>query len=145
VLQAGDERQLGRLPQLVARLGPGREIRQPVQQHVRVGLHPDRVGLPGRLGRASHQRHLARPSPAVAQRVQAAVGRDLVQPGAERGAALEADQAAPGREQGLLQHVLSVLHRAENLVAVQQELAPVGVGELAERLLVADPGPGQRA
>jgi hypothetical protein len=54
-------------------------------------------------------------------------------------------QAAPGREQGLLQHVLSVLHRAEDLVAVQQELAPVGVGELAERLLVAGPGTGERA
>src|SRR5438552_16418714 len=43
----------------------------------------------------------------------------------------------PGRQQRLLQHVLSVLHRAEDPIAVELKLAPVGVGELAKRLLVA--------
>ena len=33
--------------------------------------------------------------------------------------------------------VLGVLHRAEDPVAVQLQLAPVGVGELAKRLLVS--------
>src|SRR5260370_446482 len=87
----------------------------------------------------------ARAAAAGAQRVQAAVCRDLVQPGARRRAALEAGEPAPRGQQGLLQHVLSVLSRAEDLVAVQQELAPVGVGELAERLLVARLRAGQRA
>src|SRR6266851_3268831 len=82
---------------------------------------------------------------AVAQRVQAAVDGDLVQPGAQRGPALEVAQAAPGRQQGVLQRVLSVLYRAEDLVGEPKKLGPVGVGELAERLLVARLGAGERA
>jgi len=38
------------------------------------------------------------------------------------------------------EHVLSVLHRSEQAVAVQLQLAPVGLGEPAERLLVAAGG-----
>jgi hypothetical protein len=36
-----------------------------------------------------------------------------------------------------LHHVLGVVHRAEGAVALQLQLAPVGFGELAKRLLVA--------
>jgi hypothetical protein len=43
----------------------------------------------------------------------------------------------PGRQQRLLQHVLSVLHRAEDPIAVDLELVPVRVGEFAKGLLVA--------
>ena len=79
----------------------------------------------------------------VAQRVQAPVSGDLVQPGAHGGPFLEPVKPAPGRQQGFLQHVLGVLDRAEDPVAVQLQLAPVGLGELAERLPVASPGTGQ--
>ena len=67
----------------------------------------------------------------VAQRVQAAVGRDRVQPGAQRRASLELLEPAPGRQQRLLEQVLGVLQRAEDPVAVELELAPVGLGQLA--------------
>ncbi len=145
VLQGGDERQLDGLLGVVAGFRPGRGVGQAVEQHVGVGLDPDRVGHAGGLGRLGHHRHLPRAAAAVAQRVQAAVDRDAVQPGAHRGPALESGQAAPGRQQGLLQHVLGVGYRAEDLVAVRQQLAPVGVGELTECLLIARPCPGERA
>jgi hypothetical protein len=73
------------------------------------------------------------------QRVQAAVGRDPVEPGAHGGPALERLEVPPGREQRLLHHVLGVLQRTEDAVAVQLQLAPAEFGELAKRLLV--PGP----
>jgi len=59
VLQGGDERQLDRLLGVVAGLRPGRGVGYPVEQHVGVGLDPDRGSEPGRLGRLGHQRHLA--------------------------------------------------------------------------------------
>jgi hypothetical protein len=46
-------------------------------------------------------------------------------------------QAAPGRQQGLLQRVLGVLGGPEDPVAVQPQFALVGADELAERMLVA--------
>ena len=46
-------------------------------------------------------------------------------------------KSAPRGEQRLLEQVLGVLRRADDPVDVQLELAPVGVGQLAERLLVA--------
>ena len=45
--------------------------------------------------------------------------------------------------QRLLQRVLSVLHRAEDPIAVELKLASVGVGQLAERLLLALHSPRQ--
>ena len=101
---------------------------------------PARSARPGASARAARTRPaaaLARPAAAVAQRVQAAVGGDPVQPGAQRRAPSKLLEPAPGGEQRLLQQVLGVLHRAEHAVAVQLELAPVGVGELAKRVLVA--------
>ncbi len=82
--------------------------------------------------------------PGVGQRVQAAIGRDAVEPGAHGCSLLELLKPAPGRQQGFLEHVFCVLHRAEDPVAVQLQLAPVGVGELAERLPVSRTGAGQR-
>jgi hypothetical protein len=46
--------------------------------------------------------HGLRAAVALAQRVEAAVGGDRVQPGAQRGAALELLQAPPGRQRRLL-------------------------------------------
>ncbi len=80
----------------------------------------------------------------VTQGIQAAIGRDAVQPGAHRGTLLEPVKPPPGRQQGLLEHVFRVLHRAEDPVAVQLQLAPVRVGEFPERIPVARPGPGER-
>ena len=115
----------------------------PLEQHVGVGLEPDRLGAAGGLGRLDHRGHLARSAGAGAQRVQAAVGRDAVEPGAQRGSPLEAVESAPGSQERLLQQVLGVLQRADDPVAVHLQLAPVGVGELAKRVLVARPGTGE--
>jgi len=73
-------------------------------------------------GRDIDRQHAGRPS---AQRVQAGVGRDAVQPCSKRRPALELVALAPGAQQGLLHQVLGVLHRAEHPVAVQLKLAPV--------------------
>src|SRR5919202_3209808 len=82
-------------------------------------------------------------STAVAQHVQTAVGSDPIQPGAQRRALLERLQCTPRGEQCLLYCVLGVLHLAEDPVAVQLQLAPVGVRERGERLLVARTGTHQ--
>ena len=42
-LDGGDERQRDRLAGLVTGLGPGRLIREPLQQHVRIGLQPQHL------------------------------------------------------------------------------------------------------
>jgi hypothetical protein len=78
--------------------------------------------------------------PAAPQRVQAGVGGDLVQPGPEPGAALEAPAPPPGAQEGLLDQVLGLLERAEHPVAVDVQLAAVAPDQLGERRLV--PGPG---
>ena len=141
-LQPGDERQ--RRPPPASRSAPRDPARRRAGPRAgRRGRAPARAARPGGWARAEPRkarRAHAGPAAAVAQRVQAPVGRDPVQPGAQRRAVLEAVKPAPGRQQRLLDHVLGVLHRAENPVAVQLQLAPVGVGELAERLLVARPG-----
>ena len=62
-------------------------------------------------------------------RVQARVGRDPVEPGAQRAAALEPRQAAPRAQQRLLQRVLGVVERAEHPVAVRVQLAAMRLDE----------------
>ncbi len=139
-LEPGDEGQAHGLPGLVAGVGAVGAVGQALEQRVGVGLQPDRLAPARRLrlGRAAGGRHV-RPAGVVAQRVEAAVGGDPVQPGAQRGAALEARQPAPGGQQRLLDEVLGVLHRAEDPVAVHLQLAPVRVGQGPEGLLVARP------
>ena len=122
--------------------GPGSLLARPFQQGVRAGLQPGHLAVPGRLGRLERGDRRRRPPPGLAPCVQAAVGGDPVQPGPQRGPAFETGQAAPGREQGLLHHVLGILNRAEHPVAVNLQLAPVWLGELAEGLPIAGPGPG---
>src|SRR3712207_8932066 len=53
------------------------------------------------------------------------VGRDPVQPGAQRRTALEIGQPAPGPHHRLLHGVLRVEGRAEHAVAVPDQLAAV--------------------
>ena len=146
-LQAGDEGEADRLLGLVAGVGPLCPVGQPLEQGVGIGLEPDRLAAPGRLrrpGRAARRVHVLGPPALVAERVEAAVGGDPVEPGAQRGAPLEPGEPAPGREQRLLDHVLGVLERAEDSVAVQLQLAAVRIGEGAEGLLVAVSGALQR-
>jgi hypothetical protein len=86
----------------------------------------------------------ARPAGVGPQGVEAPVGGDLVQPGADRRAPLEPGQAAPGRQQRLLQDVLGVLHRTEDAVAVHPKLVAVRLGQRPERLAVAGARPRQQ-
>src|SRR6185437_6390875 len=104
---------------------------------------PAGIAASGGLGQRDLRgagRLLPRPAGTVPQCVQAPVGGDPVQPGTQRGTALEPGQAAPGGQQGFLQQILGVLDRAEDAVAVHLKLAPVGLDQLAERLPVARAG-----
>jgi hypothetical protein len=75
-LQPRDERERDRLLGLIARVGPGRAVGDPFEHQVRVGLEPERLGDPRRRGQVGPR--LDRAAAGVAQRVQAAVGRDPV-------------------------------------------------------------------
>ena len=89
--------------------------------------------------------HPAQATPLVPQRVPAAICRDAVKPDLQRGLPVEALQPEPGGQQGLLEKILGILNRAEHAIAMQLELPPVGVAELAERPLVSRPGAGERS
>ena len=52
-------------------------------------------------------------------------------------------KSAPGREERLLDEVLGVLRRAHDPVAVQLQIMPVGVGQLAEGIVAAGTRTGQ--
>jgi hypothetical protein len=137
VLEGDYECELDRLPALVARSRPGRAIRDVLEQRVGVGLEPERLDPLCRLRRVNHGWCLLGAARPGTQRIQAAVGRDPVKPVAHGRAALELREAPPSGQQRLLDHVLCVLHRAEDPIAVHLQLAPQGLGELAKRLLVA--------
>ena len=82
------------------------------------------LGAPSPVGSGRR----ARPSRAD----QARVRRDPVEPGAQRGPALEAVVRPPRAQVRLLHEVLGVVDRSEHPVAVREQLAPVGVGQLRE-------------
>src|SRR4051794_40646220 len=108
------------------------------------GLFPRGVRAPvaGGLGRRGHGRYLLWAARSVAQRVQAPVRGDPVEPRAHRGSVLEGLEPPPSRQQRLLNEVLGVLNGAEDPVAVDLQLPPVGIGELSKRILVTRPGHG---
>ena len=64
---------------------------------------------------------------AAAQRVEADVGGDAVEPGPQRGAALETVERLPGPYERLLHGVVGVEGRAEHAVAVAGQLTAVGL------------------
>ena len=140
MLQAGRERKPEGFPGLVARLGSWTAIRDPFKHCVWVRVEPHLLGQPCGPGWLGHRRYLLRAAPPVAERVQATIGRDPVQPGAERGSLLEAAQAPPGREQRLLHDVLGILQGPKKSVAVQMKLSSVGLDQLPKCGLVARSG-----
>ena len=104
-------------------------------------LEPDDPAEPGRLGRlnSGNVPLLGRAPAGRAARVEAPGRGDPVQPGAERGPALEPAKALPGRQHRVLQGVLGVLQGPEHPVAVHLQLPAVRLGQLTK--CVAVPGP----
>jgi hypothetical protein len=142
VLQGGDQREPRALPGHHDRGRIARAAQAATRQE-RVGnrLQPRHVGqrvaerrIRVRPGRAQPSRQ--RPPAAVLDRPQAGVGGDAVQPGPQRRAALEPVPRPPGAQQGLLQHVLGVVHRPEHPVAVREQFRPERVCQAGEFLAV---------
>ena len=101
--------------------------RQLVQQLVGIGLQPQDL--------ARHRRPRA-----LVEGVQAGVGRDLVQPGPERGPAGERRPPPPRTQERLLDKVLAVVEGAEHPVAVQMELPVMALKQFSERSVIGGDG-----
>ena len=69
-------------------------------------------------------------------RLEAHVRRDPVEPGAERAAALEPCEAAPGPQERILERVLGIVQRAEHAIAVGLQRRPMRPDQQAVRALV---------
>jgi hypothetical protein len=127
VLDRHEERELDRLflddRGMLVVLG-GRQL---AQQLVGIGLQPQDL--------ARHRR----PRPPV-EGVQAGVGRDLVQPGPERGPAGERRPPPPRAQEGLLDEVLAVVEGAEHPVAVHVELPAMALKQFGERSVIGGDG-----
>jgi hypothetical protein len=82
VLERGHECERDGFARFVACLGPGCVVVWAVEQDVGVGLEPDRLAAAGGLGWFDHGLVLLGAAPLVAQRVEAAVGGDAVEPDA---------------------------------------------------------------
>jgi hypothetical protein len=136
-LQSGDEGELDRRTPLVAGLGAGCRIGYLLEQGVRVRLKPGHLAQARGFGRHEGRGGRGgRPPTGIPDRVATPVRRDPVQPGPHRGAALEVGQAAPRRQERLLEHVLRVGERAEEAVAVDSQLGSVRLDQLAERVRI---------
>ena len=105
-LEGGDEGQGDGFGLLVAGLRAERHVDRTLEEGVRKRLQPDHLAEPGRLGRfhPGHVPLLGRAPAGRAARVEAPVGGDPVQPGAQRGAFLvEPAEALPGGQQRVLE------------------------------------------
>jgi hypothetical protein len=120
-LQGGHEGQRDGFGLLVAGLRAERHVDRALEEGVGKWLEPHDLAEPGRLGRFNlgHVPLLGRASAGRPTRVEAPVGGDPVEPGAERGAAFEPSEALPGGQQRVLEGVLGVLEGSEHPVAVQ--------------------------
>jgi len=119
-LKSGHEGQGDGFGLLVAGLGAERHVDRPLEEGVGEWLEPYDLAEPGRLGRFNLG-HVPLPGGASAgrpTRVEAPVGGDAVEPGADRGAALEPSEALPGGKQRVLEGVLGILEGSEHAVAV---------------------------
>ncbi len=77
---------------------------------------------------------------ALVQEVQARVGGDAIQPGAQRGPTLERLPAGPRPQERLLSHVLGVVVRRQHAVAVHVQLAPEPLREQGKATGIAGAG-----
>src|SRR5437763_1863079 len=91
---------------------------------------------------ASTRRRTSARSVAARQHRQAHVGGDAIEPGAERGARLEALELSPGPEERLLERVVGIVERAEHPVAMDVELALERPRQLPERAFIPRPRRG---
>ena len=107
----------------------------------RIGLRLARRDLVEEVvGERLEPRHLAqraqgprlRAPVGAADRVEADVRRDAVEPRAERGRAVERVSAAPRAQERLLHGVLGVLEGAEHAIRVHTQLGPIGFGPSRE-------------
>ena len=138
VLERGDERQPDRvaLGDLDRRVGDRLQPRD-------VGVLLERVAGDRVGGAEAGRQRPARPALEVGQ---ADVGGDLVEPGADRAAALEAGRRLPRTQERLLHQVLGLVDRPAHPVAVRHQLALVAPGQRVEvRELVVHASPGQSA
>jgi hypothetical protein len=119
-LKGGDEGQGDRLGLLVACLGAERHVDLSRKESVWQWLEPYHLAEPGRLGRFNlwHVPLLGGSSTGRASRIEAPVGGDPVEPGAERGALLESSETLPRCQQRVLQSVLGILKRPKHPVTV---------------------------
>ncbi len=70
---------------------------------------------------------------AACERIEAGVGGNPVEPCAKRAASVEAAEAAPGAQIGLLHGILGFVQGAKHAVAMHFELAAEGFGHLFKR------------
>ena len=144
-LQRRHERQRDGLDRLVPGLGADRHVDRGFEQRIGTRLQPDDFAEPGWFRRfdPGHVPLLGRAPAGRAARVEAPVGGDPVEPGAERGASLESSEPTPRGQQRVLDGVLGVLEGSEHPVAVHLELAAVRFGQLPERVLRRRPSPSR--
>ena len=119
-LKCCQERQRDGFGLLVAGLRAKRDVDRALEHCVGKWLEPYDLAEPRRLGRFNfgHVPLPGRASAGRAARVEAPVGGDPVEPGAERGASLEPSEALPGSQQRVLERILGVLEGSEHPVAV---------------------------
>ena len=137
MLQGGDEGQLHALAQLVARVGRREAVGQAL---VGVRLHPHRLDdrLAGPHMRVRRRPVVDRQHPlgAAGDDVQAGAGGDRVEPRAQGAAPLEALEAAPPAQLGILQRILRVVDGAEHSVAMRVQLRAIGLEQAPVGVLV---------
>src|SRR5262249_49228211 len=127
----------------VTRSRTGSRIGKPLKKRVRVGLQPRHLAQSGRLGqiKLGHLgRVRSRPANLGSQPVQAAIGRDAVQPRPNRRAALETAQTLPSGEERVLQCILRVVDGTQDSVAMELKVAPKWFDKLAKSILVPASG-----
>ena len=119
--------------------GPGRHVHGGFEQRVGERFQPGHLAQPGWFWRfdTGHVPLLGRAPAGRTARVEALVGGDPVEPGAQRGAPLEPCEPSPRGQQRVLDGVLGILQGPEHSIAVHLELAAVRLGQLPERLAVA--------
>jgi hypothetical protein len=121
----------------VARLGVN--LDRTLEERVGIWFKPWDFAESRRLGRlhCGHVPLLGRPPARRPARVETPVGRDSIEPGADRCACFEAVEPPPRGQQGFLDGVLGVLQGSQHSVAVHLQLPTMRIRQLPERTAVA--------